>query len=833
MRRAHSVAEEPTFEQAQGWWSKMRRPLTFVGVPGHPHQPTVLWNTGVLFCSNPREWNEGRPRLGASYPLAPGLSEEMAGDELDALQLEFSLGDDLHVPDRLDNTQGEVAQELLEGRMPVVISRVRHAGVDWTCTVFARTAALRRPGSEDAGADSQRLLTEVRWTAHNPGRRSRPVLLSCHVTSPHIVLGYKVEMHPKAYPYARALAWEAPFLRDDRRAIRLAAVAEAGGEVTFTSRLSGDAAATAQGLGLERDVLQFRGRAAAGGSLSFRLIVPYLAIPPDEAGLLRKSLRVRFETTLSKVQQEWQRVVSVNGIETPEQIVNDCFDAYLYHAMLATARRGSASRTILKCSPNNYEGVWSAHSAIAAYSMDLRGQHELSRQVLETFLANQGPIPRHILHLFSDRQVGESEGFSAHPGFLGNVEGYMAVLWSFYHGWIMWAIGQHARLTDDWAWLRRHADRLALACEWIEAQRRRTRRRDARGRKALAYGLLPAANAFDWGFGHMFWSDAHTYRGLAEIAECLRRVRHPGAKRFLAQAQDYRQDIVTSVSRARDASPRVPLADGSTIPFVPMSVEMRDYFAPDWTYVACGPLNLAWAGVVPPDHELVEQVLAFLAAGRPLGKWDEERKKHQGWDWASRTTADDDFLEATRPKKGRCHFWRHKLTYEPGWIPQAFTFLQRDDMLALLEHLYSLVSNGGQHVALRTPVEQRDGVAWTQPGDANLLWLMRSMLVREEKGGLVLAGSCPRAWLADGQGISVHRLPTHFGLLSYRLEATARKVKGRFRFEFHARPSHIRLRLRRPSGAHPRRVTINERPLASEGEWVDVPPTARSFVAWY
>ncbi len=302
---------------------------------------------------------------------------------------------------------------------------------------------------------------------------------------------------------------------------------------------------------------------------------------------------------------------------------------------------------------------------------------------------------------------------------------------------------------------------------------------------------------------------------------------------MLAQAEDYRQGIIAAVTRSRDASPPVPLDDGSTLPFVPMSVEMRDYFAPDWTYVACGPLNLAWAGVVPADHELIEQTLAFLEAGRPLGDWDEARGKYQGWDWGANVPADEDFLERTRPKEGRCYLWRHKMTYEPGWIPQAFTFQQRDDVPAMLEHLYSLISNGGQHVSLRTPIEQRDGVAWTQPGDANLMWLMREMLVREEGDTLVLAGSCPRAWLAAGKAVGVTELPTHFGPVTYRLEAKSKEISGVFRFGFHTKPERIRLRLRRPGGAAPTRATVNGKPVPVDGEWLTLPATARTLRASY
>jgi hypothetical protein len=252
--------------------------------------------------------------------------------------------------------------------------------------------------------------------------------------------------------------------------------------------------------------------------------------------------------------------------------------------------------------------------------------------------------------------------------------------------------------------------------------------------------------------------------------------------------------------------------------------------------VACGPLNLAWAGVVPANHELIDQTLAFLEAGRPLGAWVEEKKKYQGWDWGAQTPADEDFLEATRPKEGRAYLWRHKMTYEPGWPPQAFVFAERDDIPALLEHFYSLISNGGQHVDLRTPIEQRDGVPWTQSGDAVLLWLMRNMLVREQGSDLLLASTCPRRWLADGGTVGVTGLPTYFGTVTFRLQSEVGRgvVYGRFRFDFRTKPERVLLRLRHPDGALPREAEADGKPLAlTGGEWVSLPLTTRRLEVRY
>src|SRR5574340_1517771 len=140
---------EASFEQAQTWWSKMRRPATFPGVPGHPFQPTVLWNAGLLF--SPLLYS--RPLDGEALKLSGprGLMREMEGGEADALQVEFSFGAGFHFPDLNDNTTGEIAQELRDGRMPVVISRLGQEGIEWTQTVFCRLLRGNeaRTGKED------------------------------------------------------------------------------------------------------------------------------------------------------------------------------------------------------------------------------------------------------------------------------------------------------------------------------------------------------------------------------------------------------------------------------------------------------------------------------------------------------------------------------------------------------------------------------------------------------------------------------------------------------------------------------------------------------------
>ena len=99
---------------------------------------------------------------------------------------------------------------------------------------------------------------------------------------------------------------------------------------------------------------------------------------------------------------------------------------------------------------------------------------------------------------------------------------------------------------------------------------------------------------------------------------------------------------------------------------------------------------------------------------------------------------------------------------------------------------------------------------------ANAAWLetLRLLVVNElpDGRGLHLAYSTPRAWLAPGQRITVNRLATGFGPLSYTLVSRARSVSATIDVpRIAAHPLSLRLRL--PGGAHIASVTVGGQPL--------------------
>jgi hypothetical protein len=88
------------------------------------------------------------------------------------------------------------------------------------------------------------------------------------------------------------------------------------------------------------------------------------------------------------------------------------------------------------------------------------------------------------------------------------------------------------------------------------------------------------------------------------------------------------------------------------------------------------------------------------------------------------------------------------------------------------------------------------------------------MLVHETAGGgLELAYSTPRAWLAAGKRIAVNRAPTSFGPLSYSIDSGEHSVRTRLEIPRRAPMRSLSLRLRRPGRQRITRVELDGRPF--------------------
>lgn len=96
-------------------------------------------------------------------------------------------------------------------------------------------------------------------------------------------------------------------------------------------------------------------------------------------------------------------------------------------------------------------------------------------------------------------------------------------------------------------------------------------------------------------------------------------------------------------------------------------------------------------------------------------------------------------------------------------------------------------------------------------GKAVFLSNFRNMLVMEMGDRLWLARATPRAWLEQGQRITVRAAPSHFGTLSYEMISDVDHGRITATLEMPSRqvPREVLLRLRHPRAAPIKTVTIN------------------------
>jgi hypothetical protein len=112
--------------------------------------------------------------------------------------------------------------------------------------------------------------------------------------------------------------------------------------------------------------------------------------------------------------------------------------------------------------------------------------------------------------------------------------------------------------------------------------------------------------------------------------------------------------------------------------------------------------------------------------------------------------------------------------------------------------------------------------------EAQSTYWLRLMFVSERDGDLCLGQALPRYWLEDGKGASIERAPSHFGVLSLRIDSRAAKGEIQASLEPPERnpPRAIYLRLRHPEGKPMRSVTVNgkeHKEFDQAKEWVVLP----------
>ena len=273
-------------------------------------------------------------------------------------------------------------------------------------------------------------------------------------------------------------------------------------------------------LALKRDQggVVLSGKLPAGASACAVAYLPAWKVAPSDAA----SLAGKGDCATS-VEAYWKQVMApAMQVELPDPLLTNVIRASQVHCLLAARNEDRGRRVSAWISAASYGPLESeAHSIIRG--MDMMGHLDFARRSLEFFIQRY------------------------------NKAGYLTTGYTLVGtGEHLWTLDEHYERTADRAWLRQIAPELARVCQWIVAQRAKTKRLDAHGRKVPEYGLMPPGVTADWGvYAYRLFNDAQYCAGLEGAARALADIGHPDAQALLEDARQYRAGPCARVTAGR------------------------------------------------------------------------------------------------------------------------------------------------------------------------------------------------------------------------------------------------------------------------------------------
>jgi hypothetical protein len=819
---AVSAPPEWTLEQARQCWQPMVRPVQHVGVPGYQFQTAVMWDGALVF--GPLDFRQLKVMQAELAPLGETRMHVSVG-----------FGKPMRMPDRQGTGSLALRRHLEGGRLPIPHVVARDGDLEWDELVFAHLLGRDNADGMEPALDDL-LVTHAIFTVRNTGQVRRAAHLWLHFgDTSKVRLGYKCAQQPELAP-AIAHRYQPPFGWVGDK-VRYVLPAPEKGECRWREGASAPPGTNAA----PPNAIEWTAELSPGEEAALRVVIPYGLVDTHRARQL-VSLDPRVE--IEKVRRFWRKLEAGPGqILTPDPFVNDYLAAVVGQMAQQVAFRGRSGVWMYKTSPNHYEGYWPCNAAKALPTLDLRGLTNINRPVLQSFVAQQTNDVRGMDKGVMGRDEGlKGEGFAQVHGFLGSFGEWTANPVLLSHGLGMWALASHYRITRDRAWLGEGPgsplQAMLDASDWVSVQRRRTMREIA-GKRAEHWGLLPAASAHDWLAGNTIFNDAFCIYGLAEVVRLLREVNHPRAEELARELAGYRACLHDRYAEARDRARRVPLPDGTSLPYVPRMVQELDWAKLDWTYTGYGPLRAGAWGALDPLDELVNQTLAFLEAGMPRGQGAYFSAHHTALTEArgQRPSADVNWADISDPAAERHLQWRHYVEYETMWPIGGPLFLARDDLPRFFEWLFHNLAVV-VHPEWRVGVESLDGVPSCAPGDGERWQCIRKMFVHERDGydgsqqSLWLLQAIPRAWLRPGGRLAVRDMGTTFGgRVTLELEVApdggSVNVTVQWR-DLAVLPRGIRMRLRSGDGRPLRGATVDGTTVnVMAGDLIELPVTPR------
>lgn len=537
-----------------------------------------------------------------------------------------------------------------------------------------------------------------------------------------------------------------------------------------------------------------------GGARSLTLRLPFLSPNETELGQLRG---LYFDDEWTAVRRYWMRRVDAGAdLRTGVVDIDDFWRAHLTHVLINDEQEPGTRRLMGRVGSHNY-GNFSNETVMQVMDLDRRGFHDEARRHYETFLHYQGTAPL----------PGK---FTNHDGVFYGSGGYEQGGYNQHHGWVLWGLAHHYRMTGDRAWLLANADRIARGCDWVLRERDATKRTDASGRRVLEYGFMPVGSLEDV-TDYYYWlsTNALTCRGVVAAAEALADAGVPEGTRILREAREFRDDLRAGFEEMRLRAPLVKLRDGSFVPAYPSRLYHRGR-------------DFGWI------REVLEGSINLIGSVLDPGE--------EGATWILKDYEDNRYLDApfNYPLDNFEAQWfsRGGFSFQPNLWYFPPPYLDRDQ----IEHFLRALFNGFAacwradiRAMTEHPLPGLDGWAgdhFKSSDEAMVAFWLRLMFIQESGNDLHIGRGLPRACLAPGKCVHLNRAATEFGPMNVEI-ATSRDgcaMTADIDPPTRRPPERVFARFRHPDRWRMIAARVNGKAVDTFDagkEWVVLPPMAK------
>jgi hypothetical protein len=349
------------------------------------------------------------------------------------------------------------------------------------------------------------------------------------------------------------------------------------------------------------------------------------------------------------------------------------------------------------------------------------------------------------------------------------------------YGQMLDLVCEYVRYTGDGDWLRAQGGKVRAIAAYLLALREESLKQpSSAAARGLPYGSPEADTREDREY--YLSGAAWLWRGLVELLRLSRdlRVAEIAPDGVEEQCEGLREDLDRAAreSIVPGDPPFLPPYPGLDKPFPSMTADTLASYT-NYRYWP----ELLSAEALEPD--LMEPVFEY--------------RRREGGE-----------LSATTRFEDRLDDW--------PFAHQASAFLATDRidqyLLGLYGHLAFHQTPGTycayEQVAVRGGEERRYVADYCVPAQLTVPLLVRWMLVSEERDqdALWLCRAVPRRWFAPGEHSGVTNVPTRWGPVSFEVRATQESVEVEIQCPLRG-PEELLLRVRRPDGGPPVRVTVN------------------------